>query len=630
MAELAIVDDPSGPGELPCPSVEVAHDRRPVVLRDVRDQCLRQARPVSQVDAVHHVLLEDPGAHFGLELVVDVLASGLVLDERQRVGELADVVVIGGNASHQLIRADRLRGALGEIPDHQRVVVGAGRLDQQPAQQRLRRIGKLQELEDGQDSEHRPEDGERADGGDPRAGPRRHRRERELQDATQVACAEQREDGDDERVDDEHGYRGLEEDLQPVALSNADGPGHPAQEDVGRVLERCAVDRPTDEGDERHHDRRYRGINKHRQEHRDGRRGQEERQGWPTGRDLERQGCADDQQTDQDQDVVAMPQLRAEAPDPAEEHDDHEDGEQQPTGEAGKVGHLFAQSERIDLFDLGGIEPRALADQHFTLEDLHADIVDRLRGTVPGLGGQLRAERRVGDKERTDQLARQHSLRLVEPAGHPAGESGPGFGDLGIAQLSAQRGVEHPRRLRSDRGPASCIEADQRGLRAVRQVRDGRLEQRRTPVGGEVRGKRRVDPDDPLLERELLLLRDGDGVLAREVVLRLDGRACCGARLGRPDDADEVDRPGGRDVAWSKLSGTYLERLVGQDVRPKDGGKRDDQDQRRDREARRVAPREPSEGGSAGGQHGVSPGLSALRRRARQGRRSRAPGRRAR
>ena len=42
----------------------------------------------------------------GLELVVDVLAAGLVLDERERVRELADVVVVGRDAGE---RADRRR-----------------------------------------------------------------------------------------------------------------------------------------------------------------------------------------------------------------------------------------------------------------------------------------------------------------------------------------------------------------------------------------------------------------------------------------------------------------------------------------------------------------------------------------
>ena len=101
----------------------------------------------------------------------------------ERVRELADVVVVGRDAGDQRVGADRLGRALGEVPDHQRVVVRARRLDEQAPQQRLRRIRQLEQLEDGQDPEHRAQDGERADRGD--AGPRRRggRREPQLEDA---------------------------------------------------------------------------------------------------------------------------------------------------------------------------------------------------------------------------------------------------------------------------------------------------------------------------------------------------------------------------------------------------------------------------------------------------------------
>ena len=73
----------------------------------------------------------------GVELVVDVLAARLVLDERERVRELADVVVVGRDARQQRVGADRLGGALGQVADHERVVVRAGRLHQQPPEERL-------------------------------------------------------------------------------------------------------------------------------------------------------------------------------------------------------------------------------------------------------------------------------------------------------------------------------------------------------------------------------------------------------------------------------------------------------------------------------------------------------------
>ena len=118
--------------------------------------------------------LRIPALTSGLELVVDVLAAGLVLDEGERVRELADVVVVRRDAGHERIGADRLGGPFREIADHERVVVGPRRLDEKPAQQRLGRIRELEQLEDRQDPEDRAEHRVTADRGDAR--PRRRRR----------------------------------------------------------------------------------------------------------------------------------------------------------------------------------------------------------------------------------------------------------------------------------------------------------------------------------------------------------------------------------------------------------------------------------------------------------------------
>ena len=168
---------------LPRLGVEVAHQCRAVVLRDERDQGLGQPRPVGDVDAVGDVRLEDLGRHLRRQLVVDVLAAGLVLDERQRVVELADVVVVGGDAGEERVGADRFRGTLGEIADHQRVVVGPGRLGQEPPQERLRRVGQLEQLEHGQDAEEVAEHGERCRRRRPQRRRRRERRAPQLEHA---------------------------------------------------------------------------------------------------------------------------------------------------------------------------------------------------------------------------------------------------------------------------------------------------------------------------------------------------------------------------------------------------------------------------------------------------------------
>ena len=198
--------------------VEVADERRPVVLRDERDERLGQARPVGDVDPVGDVALEDLGRRLRVELVVDVVAAGLVLDVRERVGQLADVVVVGGDAGEQRVGADRLGGPLGQVGDHDRVVVGAGRLDQQAAQQRLRRVRQLEQLEHRQDPEHVAEHREGARPRRPRHRPRRRPR-RPTAGCTPVRsrCAEEPERRHDEGVDEGDRDPGLDERVEPIA-----------------------------------------------------------------------------------------------------------------------------------------------------------------------------------------------------------------------------------------------------------------------------------------------------------------------------------------------------------------------------------------------------------------------------
>ena len=65
----------------------------------------------------------------------------------------------------------------------------------------------------------------------------------------------------------------------------------------------------------------------------------------------------------------------------------------------------------------------------------------------------------------------------------------------------------------------------------------------------------------------------------------------------------EVERLGRHDVARRELAGGQLERRLRQDVRPEDGRQDEDQDHRRDAEARRVTARESGDRVDALGQH---------------------------
>ena len=157
-----------------------------------------------------------------------------------------------------------------------------------------------------------------------------------------------------------------------------------------------------------------------------------------------------------------MPEARSEAPDPAEQHSDDEHREQEPAGEARHVGRRLAQPQGLDLLDLGRAHPLAVADDDLALEDRDADRRDGLGGSIASLGGELLAERGVGDEERADQLGREHPFRLVQPTGHPPRQAAPSIGHFAVTQLGALSGVEDAGRLGPDDGPASGIEPDQR------------------------------------------------------------------------------------------------------------------------------------------------------------------------
>ena len=171
IAEDALVDELLAAADLAQRlAVEVAHHARAVVLRDEADDLDRQPVLVAEVDPVADVAGDDPRAGLGRQVVVDVVRAGLVLDEGQRVLHLADVVVVGGDAGEQRVGADRLGRALGEVADHDAVVIRARRLEQQAAQQPVRWVGQLEHLEHGHDPEHVAEDREAADRADHRRG----------------------------------------------------------------------------------------------------------------------------------------------------------------------------------------------------------------------------------------------------------------------------------------------------------------------------------------------------------------------------------------------------------------------------------------------------------------------------
>ena len=74
-----------------------------------------------------------------------------------------------------------------------------------------------------------------------------------------------------------------------------------------------------------------------RDEHRRAGPRHEERQDRAAGRELVGEGRDEEDEPEQRQDLGPVPELRAEAPDPGEQEDDDEGGEEEPAGDAGDV-----------------------------------------------------------------------------------------------------------------------------------------------------------------------------------------------------------------------------------------------------------------------------------------------------
>ena len=96
-----------------------------------------------------------------------------------------------------------------------------------------------------------PEDGERPDRRHRRAARRERRRTDELDDAGQVALAEQRERGHDDRLHDEDRGARLDERLEPIAAANGEDSGEAAEQHVRPELERWPVHGAGDDRDDR-------------------------------------------------------------------------------------------------------------------------------------------------------------------------------------------------------------------------------------------------------------------------------------------------------------------------------------------------------------------------------------------
>ena len=171
----------------------------------------------------------------------------------------------------------------------------------------------------GEYSEHVAEQREAANGDDHGQQGSAEGGTADLEQPGHVVASEQPKDSDHGELGRRDGNSRLYEALLTLALSNSQHSGEAAQEDVDRRRERCAVDHSRHHREQCQDHRRDAGVQQQRQQHAGGRGRDEIRQpGSPTGQ-LLRQHGDNENGADQDQRPAAVPVLRAEPPQPAEQ-----------------------------------------------------------------------------------------------------------------------------------------------------------------------------------------------------------------------------------------------------------------------------------------------------------------------
>ena len=246
------------------------------------------------------------------------------------------------------------------------------------------------------------------------------------------------------------------------------------------------------------------GVEQDREEHADRGRRQEERQDRAARGDLHRQRRADEQQADEQQHVVAVPERRPEPPHPGQQH-------------ARRAGPTAGTSQRSwrrpapssprpsasIISMVGGVERLDRSGRSTWPWAMRTRTGSTAAAGGPrsvSVSSSLNDE--LGTTQRADELGGEHPLGLVEVAGHPADQTacGPRRPPCRGARSAASR--RGPARPRPGRRPARRVEGDERRLRASSgRFGDGRLEERLPVLGGRAaRSKARVDAVDPVVE----------------------------------------------------------------------------------------------------------------------------------
>ena len=475
------------------------------------------------------------------------------------VQRLADVVIEDGDARQERVAADLLDRFFRQIADDHAVVVGAGRVLREAAQQRLAGVREFEQLE-GRDDAEEPREHRHADEGDPGAEDPIHEGEADpLHDAERIDRRGQQPptDGADRSGDANRGGAPEEGDgrLRAVGEHDADETGDEEHRAEGeRLIGEVRADHRQEDG---------RGdgelqIEQEGEHHADTGDGEEIGQQQMAGEQQARQDDGGDEREEQEERPVAPPLARRRLPEEERDDADHRERQAENADDSLHIQFRRAEPERFQLLDRVGRDQIALADDHLILQHGHLHIGHGGHGLLlprARLGGILR---HIRDDVATGEIEGEAALRRAQGVG--AGDihlqlSG-GFAarcDLPVRQGRAERqacGILHPQ-------PGAVIES----VKCVDVVRgeavgtDGRQSIPEL-CGAEGRIAFRVfDRREECLQ--FLRLGIGDArVLRQDDVRRVLDRGA--ARFVRLDQADVLHGA----VRFDRLRGDFARRVV--------------------------------------------------------------------
>ncbi len=424
-------------------------------------------------------------------------------------------MVVGRDTGEERIGADRLRRTFGEVADHDAVVIRPGRLEQQPAQQPVRRVGQLEQLEDRHDPEHVAEEREAAG----RQGDRQQRVDQrhaaQLEDGDELGLVEQAEGDDNGDVGGGHGHRHPHEGVQPLGARDGEQPRKATGEDVDRQLERIAVHDPGQDGQcAGHH--RARGALQEDADEQHGRRGRHhERQQRSVSRDAQRDGAHHQGEHEEEERPVAVPDGRLEAPQVADQQRRDDERHERVPDHRAELDAWACQAQGVEHLELLDGDRVAFVDDALTR--LERDLVGRHLGTclLLRLRRQLVVDLLGGRHQRRGEVAGELPLRV-----HEVGRDEVADGIAGLEQLVLANGVGEGRLQRDARRRGDGVPA------LDRHGRDGFAlrERNRRRVGGEA-----ADHLVGIERAGVAQLQDADdparhGVEGEELILLVVGR----------------------------------------------------------------------------------------------------------